>query len=236
MTPRTSQSANFGWQSRKILSISLIKRKSCLSAESQRLENFIWIIAWVLLAKSGHMRWPTFPSFPTWIFTFELVFENEIFFDSSTRMTFITQPADDRSKRVSRLCVVIHRKWKRLHLIYADDISRHLHAKMHGIPFFSMLQASNLICRLGKRRKTIKRWEFCNEHRTKRLDWWHKFPDLRHSRRCVDGIKITIMMEFRRRRWVFGHWSLFEWEAIGMLAMEWRMHNCSGFMQAVVQF
>lgn len=58
-----------------------------------------------------------------------------------------------------------------------------------------------------KKIKQSQRWEFCNENRTKRVDWWHKFPDLRHSRCCVDEIKITIMTEFRRRRWVIGRWS-----------------------------
>lgn len=184
---------------------------------NERLENFIWIIAWVLLAKSGHMRWPTFPLFPTWIFTFELVFENKIFRRLWKWLLSLTTRRH-RSKRVSRLCGVIHRKWKRLHFIYANDISsRHLHAKLHGIPLFSMLHASNPTCRLGRKEKQSQRWEFCNEHRTKRVDWWHKFPDLRHSRCCVDEIKITIMTEFRRRRWVIGRWSGDRNDCDGML-------------------
>lgn len=143
-------SGDFGWQSRKILSISLIKRKTFWPAErtAVRLENFIWIIAWVLL-KADTCDGQLF-----------LCFRREFSLLSSFSKTkcldvwkWLLSLTRNRSQRVSRLCGVIHRKWKRLHLIYASDRSRHLHAELQGIPLFSTLHASDLIGRLARKEK-----------------------------------------------------------------------------------
>lgn len=168
MTRQTSR--DLGWQSRKILSISLIKRKSCCSAETSGGEAWkVHLNNCVSVAKSGHMRWPTFPLFPTWIFTFELVFENNILW--SLWKWLLSLARRNRSEWVSRLCGVIHRKWKRLHLIYANDM-RQLHAKNARDSVIRHAACLRLDLPAGKKKYKHARWEFCNEHRTKQLDWW----------------------------------------------------------------